>query len=71
MNPGFFMPVCLLLAKVRKIFQIADDYARFLRKHENNEREAKTDFRRSWLPARFLIVRINEPVPTILPYQYE
>lgn len=44
MNPGFFVPVCLLVAKVQKFFQIADDYARFLRERNKNKgREAEAE----------------------------
>ena len=38
MNPGFFVPVCLLVAKVQKFFQIIDGYARFLRERNKNKR---------------------------------
>ena len=31
------MPVCLLVAKVQKIFQIIDGYARFLRERNKNK----------------------------------
>ncbi len=36
MNP-FFVPVCLMVAKVKKIFQIADDYPGFLRRRHKNK----------------------------------
>ena len=40
MNPGFFVPVYLLVAKVQYIFQTTDGYARFLiRRHKNKGRE--------------------------------
>jgi hypothetical protein len=32
------VPVCLLVAKVQKIFQIIDGYARFLRERNKNKR---------------------------------
>ena len=32
------MPVCLLVAKVQKFFQIIDGYARFLRERNKNKR---------------------------------
>ena len=51
MNPGFFMPFCLMVAKVRKIFQIISSYSRFLRDRcENNEREAEADGCRHGFP---------------------
>ena len=44
MNPGFFVPVCLLVAKVQKFFQITDGYARFLiRRHKNKGWEAEAE----------------------------
>ena len=44
MNPGFFVPVYLLVAKVQYIFQTTDGYARFLiRRHKNKGREAEAE----------------------------
>ena len=52
---GFFVSVCLMVAKVQKIFQIADDYAKFLReRRKNKERELIAEDFGTGFPLLFL-----------------